>query len=236
MIGAGSCCSCGGCGRGDVALFKKSKPVLLLPFLCLGFEGSPIPPNGFFVGGGGAATGSSFGVGGSGLLTLGGVSIGAARSLSLGVGASRILDSALLRTELRPRSSSDSASKLGFLARGWGRGPPLPPRGPFPSSANDVNFGNSFLFTGSLASYPPSCECKESFRGDFPFEPWLPIADVWLRRVDFSGGGGGSDFSSTVCSFGDSAVDPLLFVRVKERGTDLRFRRLDTILVGEPSE
>lgn len=54
--------------------------------------------------------------------------------------------------------------------------------------------------------------------------------------MDFSGGGGGSDFSSTASSLRASAVDPLLLVRVRERGTDLRFRRLETILVGEPSE
>ena len=89
VIGAGSCCFCCCCccgwGRGDVALFMKSKPVLLLPFLCLGFEGKPIPPNGFFGGGGGAAACSSIGVGGSGLLTMGGASIGAACSIGLGV-------------------------------------------------------------------------------------------------------------------------------------------------------
>jgi len=79
----------------------------------------------------------------------------------------------------------------------------------------------------------------ESFRGERTAEEWFPIADG-CRRVDFSGGGGGSALSSMgvrkgscdsdcediVGAGGSSAVEPLLMVNDKERGTDLRFRRL----------
>ena len=45
-----------------------------------------------------------------------------------------------------------------------------------------------------------------------------------------------SDCESIVGLFGSSAVDPLLLVKAKEGGTDLLLRRLEMILVGDPSE
>lgn len=57
----------------------------------------------------------------------------------------------------------------------------------------------------------------------------MSSAGVW-------NGSRGSGCEETAGASGSSAVDPLLMVNDKERGTDLRFRRLCSILDGEPSE
>lgn len=115
VCGARICCWC--CALGDVALFRMSKPVSLLPLLCFGLDGRPIPANGFFDESGGAAAGSSLGVGGRGL-TIRGTSIRAACSLTLAGASSRGMGSTLsFRITVLPRSSSEP-SRLCLGGRG----------------------------------------------------------------------------------------------------------------------
>jgi hypothetical protein len=147
-------------GKGSwILTFRRLKPVLLLPRVCLGemgpplvrgFDGRPNPVNTFRGGAGAAVVNlSSSGVGGS-LLTAG----ASYRWLLAG----RLTSSSLTCMASSRSMPTASLSTLFFLgAEVGGKGPPLPPRGPVPSCAKPMNFfaagaGSAFLLTTGTAS------------------------------------------------------------------------------------
>jgi len=196
-----------------LTFIMRLKPVLLLPRTCFGemappfargFEGRPSAAK-TLRGAAGAARVvlSSSGVGGSWFTA------GAMFCCAFGCA---LTCSSFTRADISPDALEVWLSTLFFLgAEMGGRGPPLPPRGPVPSSARLLNFftvgaGRAFLFTngaastvaglsGSFFSISP-WERRESLRARSlaDFDWWRPMTDCACDlRSDFTGGGGGGE-------------------------------------------